>query len=153
MSGSFSMLGSADGVRVVEEPGHTPSGFVVHVWSEYSVDSARLVPQSRCSAWRDGSRDCVLVWQRAYDWRKVAADLDALGVWELTARCETDGRAFADAGDLYVERLRGASADAYSCNAPRFRSAAAAGRAARLLTYLDSLARLARALPPDTPPA
>jgi hypothetical protein len=151
MSTSFSMLGPANGIRVVEEPGRVSSGFLVHVWSERSADSTRPVPQSRCTAWQSGIRDCALVWRHAYDWGRVAANLDSLRVWDLTAPCDTDGRSFADAGDLYLDRLRGPSSDTYACNAPRFRSSASAAQATRLLNYLDSLARLASTLPPDPP--
>ena len=152
LSSSFSMLGSAMGLRLVEEAGRSPSGFLARVWSERAADSTPAIPRSRCTSWQDGSRDCVLVWTRAYDWRKAAADLASLGVWELADNCATDGRSFADAGDLYVDRLRGQSADSYYCNAPRFRTSIGGRHATRVLAYLDSLAYLIRTLPPDPPP-
>jgi hypothetical protein len=79
------------------------------------------------------------------DWTVLNMQLDSLGAWTLSERCEDDSqrlwRVF-DAGDLLIQRLRGSEFEAYSCNAPGRRTATDAGRRAAAIYEFLSKATL-----------
>lgn len=152
IGGSFSMFGDAFAIRLVEQPGHAPSGTLFRVWGQWRADSVPPLRRTRCTPWIDGKRDCVFVWRHAYDWPTIAARLDSLGVWTISEPCQTDNVSVMDAGDLSVQRLQGSVADTYFCNAPRYRNSASGRRASLLLDYLDSLVGVVEHIPPDVPP-
>lgn len=151
ISGRYSMIAGAPSpvLRLVESPDHAVTGQLIWVWVEQRDWAASRRKATRCTEWVSGRRTCALVAAAAgVDWPTVARRLHELEAWTIASRCEVDGKAFMDSGELHVSRLVGGRFDAYSCNAPRQRVGTSAGQQAlALYEYFESLVRLTRMTP------
>jgi len=136
-------------LRLVEQPGRAAVGQWIWVWTERS-EWPRRYRAARCSSWSNGVRVCAAgSTGTPPNWPAVAEQLDHLGAWVLTDRCETDGVHVTDSGALLIQRLAGTEFATYECNTPDRRSDSAAGRAAlAVYRYFSALARQAGGPPP-----
>jgi hypothetical protein len=130
-------------LRIVQEP-NTVTGEISFFWRQGRQQRARR-PEATCVPSPHQWQVCVsTVAVPSIDWGTVAARLDSLGVWTLSASCE-NLMSISDAGNLLIQRLDGERFETYSCSAPRSRSQTDAGRRARaLFEYLYLVARSAR---------
>ena len=91
----------------------------------------------RCVPLRD-QHVCVRTWEKPIDWRAVTPMLYELGAWEIAERCDyvpgsNSVSGYADAGELYIQRLIGRTFSVYRCNAPQYRTTIEAGRKANAI--------------------
>jgi hypothetical protein len=111
-------------VRIVE----TPEGVSGEVWRY----RGRLLPQGTSSLEVERER-----LQRPSEWKRVLMKLDSLGADQIDA--PKDGPWWADAGELYVESLRGSEYRSVAFNAPTLRQGDAARRAIAVEALIDSV--------------
>ncbi len=138
------MLGSSLTIlRLVEIPGQPPVGQLIAVWPQLKERPGGR--PDRCTDWKDGKRNCVRLLDTSdLDWAAVARHLDELGAWTVVTACEGNNSGYyTDSGELFLERLVGERFDLYTCNAPYNRHTSEARIASGLLSYADSLARMA----------
>jgi|SRR5215468_8286708 len=79
-------------------------------------------------------------------WEQIAANLETLGAWSLSEKCDASGPLIADGGGLQIHRLVGDQFSSYYCSAPKYRLSAPGRTAQQLLVYLHDLAGMATEL-------
>jgi hypothetical protein len=90
---------------------------------------------------------CVRPWNLSSgDWTAVAARLEQLGAWTLSAPCNHSGFSASDSGLLSVQRRIGSSVSTFFCVGPRYEREADGLKANELYEYFLGLSGV---IPPE----